>query len=164
MDVFSTSPVRAAALAANHPLAGVLSARADVFAMTQHAEAAALTPRDAGGLSYAERAALACRIALINDEPGLATHFEQLMDTSAPPIRAIADPSFDGAHNARLAAILRHTDLVTRAPKHVNADDIVALREAGICEDDIVRLSQLIAFINYEARVCRGLRMMAQPS
>ena len=37
---------------------------------------------------------------------------------------------------------------------------IAALAAAGISEDDIVRLSQLIAFVNYQVRLVTGLRLM----
>ena len=70
----------------------------------------------------------------------------------------------DGADNARLKAILRHTDLVTCSPKDAVAGDIATLKAAGIKEEDIVRLSELIAFVNYQVRVVAGLRLMAAAS
>ena len=45
--------------------------------------------------------------------------------------------------------------------KSIAAADISALKDAGISEDDIVRLSELTAFVNYQARVSRGLRLLA---
>jgi len=50
---------------------------------------------------------------------------------------------------------------VTSDTKSVVADDIAALTAAGVSEDDIVRLSELIAFVNYQARVVVGLQLMA---
>ena len=47
-------------------------------------------------------------------------------------------------------------------PKDATASDIAALKNAGIPEDDIVRLSELIAFVNYQVRVLAGLRLMAE--
>ena len=80
--------------------------------------------------------------------------------TKATGDALIADSSHDGADNVRLKAVIRHTDLVTRSPKDAVAGDIAALKAAGITEDDIVRLSELIAFVNYQVRVVAGLRLM----
>ena len=76
----------------------------------------------------------------------------------------IADPAFIGGEENRVKAILRHTDLVTVDPKEAAQDDISALKSAGITEPDIVRLSELIAFVGYQVRVVKGLRLMAEAS
>jgi len=69
---------------------------------------------------------------------------------------------FDGGDDARAKAILRHTDLVTLNPKEATPDDVLALRTAGLDDADIVRLSELIAFVSYQIRVVAGLRLMAE--
>lgn len=167
MTALDTTTARCgAALDASHPLAKVLEGRGDIFAMTEQAHDAALTPNDPGGLSHAERAALACRMAHINAEVALAEHFGGLMAAANPTdtTARIADPDFDGGSNTRLAALIRHTDLATADTKSVAATDITALTDAGVSEDDIVRLSELVAFVNYQARVTRGLRLLAGAS
>lgn len=167
MTALETTTVRCATPPnPGHPQADVIEGRADIFAMTEQAHDAALTPIDPGGLSHAERAALACRMARLNAEDALAQHFEGLMTAAEPTettVRA-ADPEFDGDSDARLSSLIRHTDLVTRDTKSVAAGDIIALTNAGISEDDIVRLSELLAFVNYQARVTRGLRLLAGAS
>ena len=60
-----------------------LVARAEIVAMTQATHDAALKPKDPGGLSHAERAALASRIARLNADAGLAAHYETLMHEAA---------------------------------------------------------------------------------
>ena len=163
MTVFSNTTVRCAAqLDANHPLAATLEDRSDIFAMTEQAQDAALRPRNSGGLSHSERAALASRMARLNGEDGLADHFASFLTNGNAA--KIADPTFEGASNPRYAALIRHTDLVTRDTKSVTAADITELKDAGISEDDIVRLSELVAFVNYQARVCRGLRLLSDVS
>ena len=162
MTVFENTTVQCSApLGADHPLAAALKGRGDIFAMTEQAQDAALRPRDPGGLSHAERAALASRMARANGEDDLADHFAtELAEDTAP----IADPTFDGGSDPRIVALIRHTDLVTRDTKAVAAADIASLKDAGVSEDDIVRLSELVAFVNYQARVCRGLRLLADLS
>lgn len=167
MNAQETTTVRCAgSVDTCHPFAETLDGRSDIFAMTEQAHDAALTPVDPGGLTHAERAALACRMARLNAENALAQHFQELMTTAEPTEATvrIADPEFDGGSDARLAALIRHTDLVTRDTKSVAATDIAALSDTGISEDDIVRLSELVAFVNYQARVTRGLRLLAGAS
>lgn len=161
MDIFATIVAKAAGISAESPLAGVLLGRSDILELTEKSHEAALRPRQPGGLTHSERAALACRIALLNDEPVLARHYDGLI---AEGNLAIADTGFDGGGDFRLRAILRHTDLVTVDPKEATGSDISALRSVGISDADIVRLSQLIAFVSYQIRVVAGLRLMVEAS
>ena len=66
----------------------------------------------------------------------LASHYESMLEAGDA---SIADPSFSGADDARVKAIIRHTDLVTRSPKDAVAGDIAALKTAGVPEEEIVR-------------------------
>jgi len=160
-DIFDTVVVRAAGISAGHPLAGVLSGRGNIIELTETSHDAALKPEPSGGLTHSERAALACRMARLNLDGELASHYEGMVEAGEA---LIGDLRFDGADNPRLKAVIRHTDLVTRSPKDAVADDITALKAAGISEEDIVRLSELIAFVNYQVRVVAGLRLMVAVS
>lgn len=160
-DIFDTVLVRAAGISPDHALAVVLSGRSNIIQLSEKSHAAALNPEPSGGLTHSQRAALACRMARLNLDDGLASHYEDMVGTGDA---LIADPSYDGADNARLKAVIRHTDLVTRSPKDAAAGDIAALKAAGIADDDIVRLSELIAFVNYQVRVVAGLRLMVAAS
>ena len=161
MDIFETIVAKAAEISAESPLAGVLSGRSEIMELTEKSHDAAIRPKQPGGLTHSERAALACRIARLNDEGALAQHYGSLIGDGN---QAIADTGFHGGEDSRLKAILRHTDLVTVDPKEAVTDDIAALKSAGMSEPDIVRLSQLIAFVSYQIRVVAGLRLMADVS
>ena len=100
-------------------------------------------------------------MAWLNDEEVLARHYAAMIHEHFE-LRVMADPSFDGANDKRVKAILRHTDLVTVNPKDATEGDILALKTAGMLESDIVRLSELIAFVGYQVRVIKGLRLMAE--
>ncbi|KQW66553.1 MAG: hypothetical protein AAAB36_19140 [Ensifer adhaerens] len=143
-------------------MAGVLSARADIMALTQKTHDSALTPENPGGLSHAERAALAWRIAKINDHKAFEDHFEALLEKAGAPDAAarMADIWFDGGSDIRAKALIRHVDLVAHAPKQATRRDIESLQEAGLADDDIVRLSELVAFVSYQIRVAVGLELM----
>lgn len=163
-DIFDTAAVRASGLGPDHPLAAVLAGRDDILTMTQQAHDAALRPAAPGGLSHAMRAALGCRMARLSREDALAAHFAALLDgtRAAAEDARLADPAFDGGADARRRAILRHVDRVTTDPKSVVAGDIRALADAGVSEDDIVRLSELVAFASYQIRLTIGLRLMGE--
>ena len=145
-------------------LAEIVAGRSDLMDLTQAAQEAILNPRVIGGISGAERVAFACRMARLSGEQMLAEYYEKrLRQTSAAAaVGQIADPSFAGAGDQRLAALIRHVDLVTQSPKNASRDHIAALRDAGIAEADIVRLAEMIAFINYQIRVVAGLRLLGE--
>ena len=85
-------------------------------------------------------------------------HYNQLFGVDS---QTLANISFDGGDDASLKAIIRHTDLVTINPKDAVIEDVAALPAAGLDNADIVQLSELIAFVSYQARVVAGLRLVA---
>jgi uncharacterized protein YciW len=159
--IFKTAAVGASGIAEDHDLAPVLAERSDIMTMTQQAHDAALTPVEPGGLSHSLRAALSCRMARLNGEDAMAAHFQTMIGSG---FEKIDDPAFAGDGDDRLRAIIRHTDLVTTDAKSVVEGDISALKEAGVSEDDIVRLSELVAFVNYQVRLAAGLKLLGEMS
>lgn len=146
-----------AGLQAGSVLDEALAHRVDILAMTEAASAAVLRPKETGVFSHAMRAALAARIARLNGNDVLAEHYgEGMSDKEAK----LADPSFDGGSDQRLRAILAFTDRVAASPKDATGDDIESLCNVGLAAPDIVRLTQLNAFIAYEIRLIEGLRLM----
>jgi uncharacterized protein YciW len=145
-------------------LAQIVAGRADILARTQAAYEAVLRPQVPGALTYAERAALACRMTRLSGEDRLAEHYATLipLKSEAAAGSRLADPAFSGGGERRLTAMLRHVDLVTQTPQRATRADIDALREAGFTEADIVRLAELIAFISYQVRVVAGLRLLGE--
>lgn len=129
------------------PAAHAMAARAALLQASQDNYAAVLTPKDPGGFGHAERFRLAAHIALLSGDNQLAAIYAQ---SAGAPFADVGT-----------AAIMRHVDLVTRIPREATATDIAALQNAGVTQADIVRLSQLIAFVSYQVRVIAGLRLMA---
>jgi uncharacterized protein YciW len=151
--------IAALAGAADNPaIAAAMAGRADLMAASQANERAVMAPEEAGGLSGEERRALGCRIAMLNGEAALAQHY---LAGLGPAGAAMADPDAPSPADTRVAAMLRHVDLVTRRPREATRADIAALAAAGLATADIVRLSQVIAFVNYQLRVIVGLRLIA---
>ena len=85
-------------------------------------------------------------------------HYKQLFGVDN---QTLADISFDGGDDARLKAIIRHTNLVNINHKDAVIEDVAALPAAGLDSADIVQLSGLIAFVSYQVRVVARLGLMA---
>lgn len=153
-----------AGIGSRSPAREALLARADVIALTQATHDAALRPHDPGGLSHAERAALAMRIARLNGDEELAAHYTGMLRKAGANAETekLSDPLFKGGTARRIAAMLAYTDLVAVSPRHTKGGDIEALKAAGMEDADIVRLSELNAFLAYQIRLIAGLRLMKE--
>jgi uncharacterized protein YciW len=160
----SQSVIDLAGVSADPAISKALTLRADVLEMIGAAEAAILKPEDPGGLPHALRAALAVRIARINKGFALAGIYEDALraEQANAETLALADPAFDGGDHVRTREILAFTDLVAASPKDATAADIDRLRNAGVAEPDIVRLTQLNAFLAFQIRVVDGLSLMGE--
>ena len=155
-----------AGIAPGDPVHGALEARADIMAMTEEAHDASLTPAEPGGLSHAERAALAVRIARLSGADGLVGHYETLMDKAGcdKATAALADPASGGAGDGRRSALLAYVDQAAVSPREATADDIVQMQAAGIEDADIVRLAELVAYLSYQIRLVAGLKLIKATS
>ncbi len=150
-----------AGVQAGSPVASALAQRAEIMGLSQASHDAVLLPRDPGGLSHAERAALAARMAGWNADPALVAHYRALLAQAgeSPALAAVAAGE-SPAVEPRFAAIIRHADLLTQRTREARKEDVAALVAAGVTEPDIVRLAELAAFVNYQARVIAGLRLL----
>src|SRR6266568_9372441 len=101
-------------------------------------------------------------MAHMKAKEALAAHYAGYLARTGESDRlaVVAHPGGAVASDARLAAIVAHADLLTIAPREATRGRIEALKVAGIEEADIVRLSELAAFVNYQARVIAGLRLL----
>jgi uncharacterized protein YciW len=142
-----------------------LMERTEIMTLSQAAHDAVVSPKQAGGISYAARAALGVRMARIHQDAGLTMHYQRLLDATLadPETARLGDPDevFD---DPRLKGIAAHVDLVTCSPRDAGPADIQRLKDVGVLEPDIVRLSELIAFVNYQVRVIAGLRLLGAKS
>jgi CMD domain protein len=150
-----------AGLAAGSPLAALRRQRPDVVKHMQGSDQAIFAPTDDGGLTRAERAAAALRVATLLRDGALEAHYRArlaLLDpagTLAKTVEGMAEIT-----EIRWDAILAHVDLVTRGPGSAERRDIDNLLAAALSSHAVVSLSQLIAYVNFQARVLAGLRML----
>ena len=150
-----------AGLAAGSPLAALRRERPDVVKHTQGSDDAIFSPADDGGLTCAERAAAALRVATLLRDGTLEAHYSTrlaALDPSGALARSVQGKA--DITSVRWDAILAHVDLVTRGPGRAERSDIDNLQVAGLSSHAIVSLSQLIAYVNFQSRVLAGLRAL----
>jgi uncharacterized protein YciW len=125
--------------------------RPDILRHTQGSYDVLLSPDDPGGLSLAERALVARRVAELSGHAALTAHYQALLDAhGAPP------------PGPRTAAILAHAERLATAPGSATKAHLAALDAVGLRARDIVALTQLVAFVAYQVRVAVGLSLLAQ--
>jgi uncharacterized protein YciW len=131
----------------------------------RHAEGAfreLLLPADPGGLSRAERAAVALRIAAREGCGPLCLVFRALLERAGAGHLAPRAEAAEATGEDRLAALLRYAEKAGLRPREVREADIQALAALGLGPREIVALTQLVAFVPFQVRLLAGLRAMQQ--
>ena len=159
MVMENSTAVRYSALHDNSPVRDALEARNNILQMTQQAEDAVLKPIDSGRWSHSLRAALAARIATQNDLAELAGHYASMV--SDETCRSITDVN-DGGDSQGLGYVVSFMDRVAVRPRDVVNTDISTLQANGVSDADIVKLTELNAFMAYQVRLVAGLKMISQ--
>ena len=148
-------------IAPDSPIGKLRRERPEVVKHLQGSDDVIFSPADDGGLTRPERAAAALRVAELLRDDVLVKHYRARLAALDP--KGTLQKTVDGHSeltDARWDAIVAHVDLVTRGPGLATRDDIDELTAAGLSSHAIVSLSQLISFVNFQARVLAGLRML----
>jgi CMD domain protein len=166
MTRFAADVIDAAlGIAEGSPLDVLRSRRPEARARTQTSYAVLFNPPDPGGLSPPERFAVALRVAELHDASTLAAHYRARLDDEAGGealAAAIDSRSARDGVTSRAQAMLRHAELVTLNPSAATAVVLEALEAEGLTAAEIVTLSQIIAFVAYQARVVVSLALIAE--
>lgn len=169
-----------AGLGADHPVARLREARPDALLNAERSFEALLEPVNPGTFTYGERYAVATYVAGLHGADDARTFYAELLLDDAPSSlgdalsaaltgAASAGPSSGtGVHlhdtavfGPRLAAALDIAHLMVFHPRDADPAAMGHLRTAGWSEDDIVSLTQLIAFLTFQLRVVHGLQALA---
>lgn len=154
-----------AGLAPTSALAAVRALRPDVVRHSQGSYDTLIAPPVATGLTLVERALVALRVAVLTDSQPLITHYQQRLGelgVSASMLATVTERAGTTAHDLRTAAIIRHVDLLTRAPGQATPAALQQLQAAGLSGPEIVTLSQLIAFLSFQVRVLPVLSLLGE--
>jgi CMD domain protein len=145
------------------PLADLRAQRSEVQQFTQGSYLALLEPDDHAGVSREEREAIGLRVATLERSRVVADfHLTRLRELGVDDATISAIEQFPDGDPLpeRLAAILRHADMLTRSSRSGSPAVLAALRAAGLTGADIVTVSQLIAYLSFEIRVLATLRAL----
>lgn len=151
-----------AGLAADSPVAALRRQRPDVVRFTQGTDEAIFAPPiDDGGLTRAERAAAALRVATVIHDPILQDRYQTLLEPLDEDGSLLRSTDVEaGTDDARWATVIAHIDRVTTDPDSATKEHIDGLIADGLSPHAVVSLSQIIAYVNFQARVLAGLRML----
>jgi uncharacterized protein YciW len=150
-------------LDAASPLGLLRRQRAEILQHEEGAYRELVLPPAPGGVSLAERAALALRVALAEGDAALAGHYRALLHAAGDAaLTAAAEvfPAPDGGD--RHAVLFRYADTVASRPEAVDQAEIDRLSGFGLSAQDIVAVTQLVSFVPYQVRLLAGLRQMME--
>ncbi|MDF7648343.1 hypothetical protein PUG42_07250 [Erwiniaceae bacterium L1_54_3] len=119
-----------------------------------------LAPEEDQGLPADLRLALAQRMAVLNYDAPLQRDYQAQLAALNPSEALLALASGCAVAEEPLATIARHADMVTQQPIQATEQHIRLLEQAGLSNPQIVALSELIAFVNFQTRVAAGLRLL----
>lgn len=142
-----------------NPALEALRAQApDIFAQIGAYYDAVLSPEPGAenGLSPAERALVAQRVAERIPSPALDAWYGALLAERG-------GITTDALDLPRVGAMLERVALVNEHPDFSTAEDVQDLFAAGLTHGEVIALSQLIAFVHYQARLLAGLRAIGAP-
>lgn len=149
-------------LDAGAPLSRTRAARPQFVEGAQACREAVLAPQSDLGLGHDLRAALAARMARLNGDERLAAVYRARLDALSPSadLRLIASGGYPESIGDRPRAILRHADLVTMAPRACTRADTERLVAAGVTVPQVIALTELIGFLNFETRIVATLNLL----
>ncbi|MFC0407012.1 CMD domain-containing protein [Roseomonas elaeocarpi] len=148
-------------LDANSPLGELRRQRADILQHEEGAYRELVLPPFPGGVSLAERAALALRVALIEGDTALGAHYRALLAATGDAVLIAAAEVFPPPEGQdRQAVLFRYADTVARRPEAIDQAEINRLSGFGLSAQDIVAVTQLVSFVPYQVRLLAGLRQL----
>lgn len=127
----------------------------EIFTQIDGYADAVLSPASASDpFTAAERALVAQRVAELIPSPALDAWYGVLLaERDGIPREAFDSP--------RIQAMLHRVRIVNTHPDTTTAKDVQALFTADLTHGEVIALSQLIAFVHYQARLLVGLRAIA---
>ena len=140
----------------NPAIVALRKQKPQIFEQVQAYYDATVAPDEPGTINLAERALIAQRVAAGIPSPLLANWYNQRFDS--------LDTSAINESSPRIRTMLARVSLLNANPDETTHEDVRALQEAGLDETAIISLSQLIAFVHYQARLHAGLTAIGAAS
>ena len=154
MTIFETTALQISGISETSKIGKIISKRSEIFKMSQKAENSVIFPKVCGAFPHELRAWIACYISKKSNHIKLAKKFLKNANKNATWTNPNCNTKID------LKILIFFLDKVSNNTKDVEAKDITILQKAGLADEDIVRLCQLIAFVSFQIRVITGLELM----
>jgi uncharacterized protein YciW len=119
----------------------------------------------AEAFALTDRYLIAVRVAAHTGSAAVIDWYATLAKQAGVPAETLAriqNTATPWTDSSKLAAAVRHTDLLTKSPADAQASDLQALKDGGFTPAGILSLSQVIAFVNYQLRLIAGLRAFGE--
>ena len=143
----------------------VRTQRAVVTQAIQETYQALLQPHEPAGLSPLERTLVAYRVAIVANSAPLIEHYRGQLRCLGATV-ALVDVSerlpLDESLPPRLITLLQQADRLTIEPRTTTRYHLTALQAQGLSGSDLLALTQLVAFLNFQIRTLAGLQMLAE--
>ncbi len=78
-------------------------------------------------------------------------------------VRALAADWRDAKLPARLRAILRYAEKLTRSPDQMRREDVETLRAGGLSDEDVLHVCEVVSYYNFVNRMADGLGVTLEP-
>lgn len=124
-----------------------------------------LLPAEPTGLSPLERTLVAYRVAIVTNSAPLVEHYRSQLRRQGATV-ALVDAAerlpLDEPLPPRIATLLHHADRLTNESQAMTRDHLTTLQAAGLALPDLLTLTQLVAFLNFQVRTLAGLQLLAE--
>jgi uncharacterized protein YciW len=148
-------------------VAGFRASKPELIDQLEAYYAAIFDPTEASAAQFPvqDRALVAARVASHTGSTAVVEWYRNLaieLGASAELTAHVIEGAQPATQSASTAAALRHADLLTTAPADASAEDLQALKAAGLTPGAILALSQTIAFVSYQLRLIAGFRALGE--
>ncbi len=138
-----------------------LQAHLSLYKAVMHSLPCALSPRERELVGVCVSSWNGCGYCVEHHRTGLARHVE-----SESLAHALADAAVGKASTVDLTgrekAMCAYATKLTRTPGQMDVDDIEQLRQAGLNDEGILDLNQIVAYFSYANRTVLGLGVSLQ--
>jgi uncharacterized peroxidase-related enzyme len=135
-------------------------------AMQAHLDLYVALMFDKSGLTREDREVVAVVVSAANRCAYCVSHHAEALRAymrDEERIRALARDFRSVKLPERLRRIAEYADKLTRSPDQVAAADVAALRDAGLCDEEILGVNMVTAYFNFVNRIALGLGVTSSP-
>lgn len=146
---------RAAGLSPKDPIFELRSNRPEFLHGSDTCQSSVLSPQDDLGLSSELRAAIARRVAGTMGNGALVSEYPLPLCNTLQALSEGQSPK-----DQRLHAIAKYADDIALTPGQVTKAHLDHLLTAGLTTPQVIALSELLAFVCFQAQVAHGLSLL----